>query len=411
MTRSSVILLGLLFAFQFADSQNDELSSYVRTGLQNSPLLKDYANQVQSGSLDSALIRAQRKPQVNALGQLLIAPAYNGWGYDEAVTNTGNYMGVISASQSLFTKKILAPQYESVNISNQSITNTSRISAHDLEKSITDQYLAAYASLKTLAYNETVYKLLKDEEKLLASFVQQGIYRQTDYLSFSIAMKSQEIQIRQSKIEYRNNLRVLNLLCGIGDTAYVTLKDPVLKPVIHEKNNSPFFAQLRIDSLKIINQKSIIRSNYRPHLNWFADAGFLGSNPSLLYRNFGTSFGLNFSMPLYDGKQRNIQYQKLSIGESTRTAYKQFFEKQYDQHIILINMQLKENDALTAEIREQIAASESLIEMSRQLMNKGDLPVTDFILNIKNYLDIESQLNQAQLTQMQLINEFNYWSW
>jgi outer membrane protein TolC len=411
MTRSSLVLPALLFAFLCADSQNAELGSYIRTGLQNSPLLKDYANQLQSGSMDSALISAQRKPQVNALGQLLVAPASNGWGYDEAVTNTGNYLGVISASQSVFTRKTLAPQYESVKISNQSIANTSRISEHDLEKSITDQYLAAYTSLKTLDYNESVYKLLKDEEKLLVNFVQQGIYRQTDYMSFGIAVKAQEIQIRQSKMEYRNNLRLLNLLCGIADTNYVILKDPALKPIVHEKSNSPFLMQLRIDSLKIINQKSIIRAGYRPRVNWFADAGFLGSNPVLLYRNFGTSFGLNFSMPLYDGKQRHIQYQKLSISESTRTAYKQFFENQYDQHIVQINMQLTENDALTGEIREQIRASESLIELSKQLLNKGELPVTDFILTIKNYLDIESQLNQAQLTQMQLISEFNYWNW
>jgi outer membrane protein TolC len=348
---------------------------------------------------------------VNALGQLLVAPTYNGWGYDEAVSNTGNYLGVVSVSQSLLAKKILAPQYESVNISKQSIANASRISAHDLEKSITDQYLVAYSSLKTLSYNESVYQLLKDEEKLLASFVQQGIYRQTDYLSFGIAIRSEEIQIRESKMHYRNDLRILNLLCGINDTAYVVLKDPSLRPFMHAKNNSPFLAQLRIDSLKITTQRSIVRSNYRPRLNWFADAGFLGSNPALLYKNFGTSFGLNFSMPLYDGKQRDLQYQKLAINESTRTAYKQFFETQYDQHILQINMQLKENDGLTAAIREQITASESLIEMSRQLLNKGELPVTDFIITIKNYLDVESQLNQAQLTHMQLISEFNYWNW
>ena len=169
--------------------------------------------------------------------------------------------------------------------------------------------------------------------------------------------------------------------------------------------------QLKIDSLKITNQKNLVDANYRPRLSWFADAGFLGSNPALLYKNFGTSFGLNFSMPLYDGKQENIQYQKLSISESSRTNYQQYFKNQYNQHIVQINMQLVENEQLTAQIQKQIASSEMLITMSKQLLNKGELSVTDFIVTIKNYIDIKNQLNQTQLTKLQLMNELNYWNW
>ena len=411
MRRNILISLFLIFIFHCAVSQTQGLDSYIQQGLQNSPLLKDYLNQLQSSSLDSVLINAQRKPQVNAIGQLLIAPAYKGWGYDEAVTNNGNYTGTVNVSQNIFAKKIYAPQYEAVSIEKQSIANTSKISEHDLRKGITDQYLVTYSSLNALAYTESTYKLLKEEEQLLKNFVQQGIYKQTDYLSFQIAIQSQEIQIKQFQMQYRNDLRQLNIICGITDTTYHILEAPAIQPQISDRNNSPFLMQLKIDSLKITNQKNLVDANYRPRLSWFADAGFLGSNPALLYKNFGTSFGLNFSMPLYDGKQENIQYQKLSISESSRTNYQQYFKNQYNQHIVQINMQLVENEQLTAQIQKQIASSEMLITMSKQLLNKGELSVTDFIVTIKNYIDIKNQLNQTQLTKLQLMNELNYWNW
>ena len=411
MARNFLIFLFLTFSFHCANSQTQGLDLYIQQGLQNSPLLKDYQNQLQSSSLDSILINAQRKPQINAIGQLLVAPAYNGWGYDGGITNGGNYTGVASASQNIFAKKIYAPQYEAVSIEKQSITNTSKISEHDLRKGIIDQYIVAYSSLNALTYTETTYKLLKEEEQLLKNFVQQGVYKQTDYLSFEIAIQSQEIQMKQFQLQYKNDLRQLNLICGINDTAYHILTTPAIQPQVSEKNNSPFLMQFRVDSLRITNQKDLVESNYRPRLSWFADAGFLGSNPALLYKNFGTSFGLNFSMPLYDGKQKKLQFQKLSISESTRTNYQQFFKNQYNQHIVQINMQLAENEQLTEQIQKQLTSSETLITMSKQLLNKGGLSVTDFIITIKNYIDVKNQLNQVQLTKLQLISEFNYWNW
>ncbi|MCW3086424.1 MAG: TolC family protein [Bacteroidetes bacterium] len=412
MSNKLFILLLAVFISCTARSQSQGLDLYISEGLKNSPLLKDYQNQLQSGTLDSALLNAGRKPQVNAIASAMAAPTYKGYGYDEAVTNTGNYEALLSASQNIFAKKSYTPQYEAIHIENQSISNSAKLSEHDLRKSITDQYLLTYSSLNSLNYIQSGYTLLKDEERLLQQFVQQGIYKQTDYLSFQIATQSVEIQISQLQIEYKNNLRQLNLLCGINDTAYHVLTAPDLQPVSpKEKSLSPFLMQLKIDSLRIINQKNLVNVKYRPQFNWFADAGILGATPSLLYKNAGLSFGLNFSMPLYDGKQKNLQYQKLSINESTRNNYQQFFKNQYNMHIVQINMQLAENDRLIAQIKKQLAASETLINASKQLLNKGDLSVTDFIITIKNYIDIKDQLNQSQLQKLQLINELNYWNW
>ena len=408
----------LFFLFVFLSSsvfcQTRGLTYYINQGLQNSPLLKDYSNQIQSASIDSTILSAQRKPQVNAISMVMLVPTYQDYGYDAAITNGGNYGAQVSVTQNVFNKRTYKPQFEALRIQKQTIANTSKISEHDLKKSITDQYITAYTSLKQVDYTLTSLNLLKEEKRILQKFVEQGVYKQTDYLSFEIATQSQEIQLRQLQNQYRNEVRQLNLLCGINDTAYYQLASPEMKPGDNlDKSNSPFLKQFKLDSIHIVNQKSLVDNKYHPQFNWFADAGLLGSNPapSLLYKNFGTSFGFNFSMPLYDGKQKKLQYQKLAINESTRTNYQSFFKNQYNQHIQQINLQLEENRQLILQIQNQITASETLINQSKQLLNTGSLSVTDFIITIKNYIDIKNQLNQVQLTKLQLMSEYDYWNW
>ncbi|MCW3072277.1 MAG: TolC family protein [Bacteroidetes bacterium] len=406
----------LLFIVAFislsASAQTLSLDSYVRQGLQNSPLLKDYSNQLQLNSMDSAVLNSQRKPQVSANGQIMAAPVYNGWGYDEAVTNTGNYAAQLMVSQDLFAKKLYAPQYNALLAEKQSITNNAGISAHELEKNITDQYLLAYSSLNQLTFLLSTYELMKEEKVVLQKFVEQGLAKQTDYLSFEIAIQTQEIQLKQLQNQYRADLRQLNFICGISDTAYRVLATPGIEPLlIPKKNNSLFLQQFRIDSIKNNNQRALITMNYRPRLSWFADAGVLGYNPALLYKNFGFSFGLNFSMPLYDGRQKKILYQKISISESTRNNYQSFYRSQQALHLQQLSLNLDENDQLILQIRKQLVSAEMLVKASKQLLNSGELAVMDFIITMKNYIDIKSQLNQSELKKLQLTAELNYWNW
>jgi outer membrane protein TolC len=205
MFRKTLILFILIFSFCFVSVQGQELDFYIQKGIENSPLLKDYQNQIQSGLIDSAVLSAERKPQVNGQGQLLVAPTYSGWGYDNAVTNGGNYLGVVNASQIFLAKKIYEPQYEAIRIQKESIGNTSKISEHDLKKSITDQYIIAYSTLNQLSFTQKTYELLKDEELILHTLVEKGAYKQTDYLSFKIVVQSQEIQIKQLLIQYKTD--------------------------------------------------------------------------------------------------------------------------------------------------------------------------------------------------------------
>src|SRR4051812_37535012 len=89
------------FLFSISPAQTRSLDFFISNGLQNSPLLKDYAEQIKLNAYDSSMISASNKPQLNGIGQIMMAPTYHGFGYDAAVTNGGNYEAVASVSQTI----------------------------------------------------------------------------------------------------------------------------------------------------------------------------------------------------------------------------------------------------------------------------------------------------------------------
>jgi outer membrane protein TolC len=394
------------------EAQSLTLDYFLQTALQNSPQLNDYRNQMQSGSFDSLKIRSARKPQINLIGQVLVAPSINGYGYDNAVTNTGNYELLMSASQTIFNKQILAPQYENIRLQSQAAGNSVQQTEHDLRRSITSQYILAYSDLLQISYASATLKLLEDEGVFLKQLLERGLCKPFDYTSFLVVYQSQQINLRQQEIQFRTDMRGLNMLCGITDTARHELAAPALHtdPKIGFAA-SRFLTTYRIDSFQISNKKLLAAANYKPRLSWFADAGVLGTQPVYLYRNFGTSFGLNFSMPIYDGKQKNLEYKKLNLAENTRITYQQFFKKQVDQEVSAILRELQDNDGLLVQTNQQLKLSEEQIRMGKSQLNVGAIPVTDFILAVRNYTDIKNNLNQLQVKQMLLTNELSYWNW
>lgn len=406
------LFVSLFTVISFALGQTRDLNYYLQNGERNSPLLKDLQNQIRTGTYDSMLIRAAHRPQVLANGQVLVAPTIGRFGYDPTVTNSGNYQADVSVSQPIFTRGILAPQYEGINLQNQTLSNTEKISRLSLKKDITAQYITAYAEYQQLLSNLTVYQLLQDQQDILKKLVQSAIYKQTDFLSFQVALQSQEITVNQIRIQYRSDISTLNYLCGINDTSSAVLNEPDLSGAsgLVSKSGSVFFKQFTLDSLKIMNSKELIDTKYRPAVNWFADAGMLSSQPSTIGKHWGAEFGLNLSMPIYDGHQRKIEYQRLKIAESTREDYSSFFNKQYDQQRAMLFQQLEESENLMAKIKEKLKTAQMLIEMDKKQLITGDVRITDYIIAMNTYLTIRDNLNQADINRLHIINQLNYWN-
>ena len=174
-----IILSGLSL---IAHNQTRSLDFFLKEGLQNSPLLNDYRNQINSANADSLLIRAAKKPLVEAKSLLQYSPFYNNFGYDEVITDGGNYSAVMGVTQNIFNKRELNNKFEAVDLKKQLVNNYSRISVTELNKIITDQYLISFTDYSDYTFNKTFLELFEKENEIVRQFVKNGVGKQTDYL-------------------------------------------------------------------------------------------------------------------------------------------------------------------------------------------------------------------------------------
>ena len=402
---SFIILCGLCFA------QTTSLQYYIDNGLRNSPLIKDYQNQVELSKYDSLLIRAATRPQVTGSTFNSYAPVIKGFGYDGAITNGGNFTTVIGVNKPLPHKKNIAAQFETLQLQNQEHINTSKLTEQDLKRAIVAQYIAAYGSLQQLSFNKEINTLLTGQETVLKKLTQGNVYKQSDYLAFLVTMQQQQLLIKQSAIQFKNDYATLNYLSGINDTVTVDLQKPdiSLKP-LPANISSVFFRQFEIDSLKLINSKNLVDVSYKPKINLFADAGYNSSLAYQAYKNFGTSFGISASIPIYDGKQKKLQYSKINIAEKTRKNYQSFFTNQYRQQIAQLTQQLNATDDLINDINYQLKYTQSLIDVNGKLLEAGEVRITDYVLGLNNYINAKNLITQNNIARLQIINQINYWN-
>lgn len=393
------------------------LDYYINTAWANSPLLKDYNFQIQNNRIDSQRLRAGYRPQVNAGTMGMYAPVTNkavatkSWGYDAAITNIHTYNALVTVSQTLVGKENLNNQYVAIQLVNLGISNQGKITEQDLRRSITQQYITTYGDMLQINFNQEMLNLLKEEEAILKKLTEKSVYKQTDFLSFLVNLQQQELLIKQLHIQYQNDFATLNYIVGITDTAYTILENPSLNSIkLPLLEQTVFYQQFHIDSLKIVTNDRQVDFSYRPKMSFYTDGGYNSSFATTPYRNFGLSAGVTVTVPIYDGKQRKMLHQKNANAEKSRQAYRDFFSTQYQQQIAQLQQQLQQTQQLINQTNLQIKYAEGLIKAQRQQLVTGDVRVADYIIAISNYLNAKNIITQNTINKLQIQNQINYWN-
>lgn len=377
--------------------------------MKNSPMLNDINNQLITTTLDSLLIRASRKPLIEGRTGALYAPYGNNFGYDEVITDGGNYEALGVISQEIFTGKITENRFQSISNLKMGIGINKKITEAELKRTITDLYLEAYSAYSDLTFNKLFYRLMTDQEKIMENFVKAGIYTQSDYLALNVETKEQEIIVTRYNSLYRKNLGLLNEFCGLADSTMYELQTPELGlSVSSGQPDFLFLKQFITDSLKIINERNAISLRYRPSVSWIADAGFLTSNLWNFYNHFGVSGGISLSVPIYDGQQRRLEERKLDFSENTRLFYSDNYRKIYEQKYLSLKDQLKGIKEVRVKLEQQRTVAEQLVMALRSQLETGLVRMIDYITAIKSYRNINHNLNLADIEMSRLINEINY---
>ena len=406
----SIVVLCSASLLAHAQEPAKNLDFFLNQAKISSPVLKDLENQRKSAGIDSLIVRATAKPQITGTSSGLYAPIIRGYGYDEVITNGQSLDALLNVNYDLLNKKRINNQLQGVKLQSDSIRYASQLSTFDLNRSIADQYILAFASQDQVDFNIEVVNSLKKEEALLKTLTRSNIYKQSEYLTFLVTLQQQELGLQQAALQYKNDLATLNYLSGITDTTSVRLEEPKLKSDKLFSETSFFKRKFELDSLKNENQRNSIILNYQPKLGVYANGGYNSSLVLQPYKNFGSSVGFTFSVPIYDGRQKKMQFNKLNLASETISNYREFFVRQQSQQLNLIRQQIDQTDRLFVKINDQIRLSKGLIDVDSKLMHTGDLRVSDFVIAINNYMSAQNLLKQTTINRLKLINQYNYWN-
>lgn len=405
------ILLAVAFCFPIHLSAQKNLDYFLKQGVENSPLIKESNNNILINQIDSLQLLATLKPQVSAISSNSYAPIIHGYGYDEVITNIRNFNEQVSVTKNFLGKRNLKIQFNGIQLLSDSLSVVQKLTVQDLRRTIIAAYLAAYGSWRQYNFNNEVYNLLSKEDAVLKKLTQASVYRQTDYLTFLVTLKQQHLVISQAKQQYQNDYATLNYLCGLIDTSFTPLDSPHIQlQQLPDYFNSVFYQKFTTDSLLLINAKQRVGLAYRPQLSVSADGGYVSSLTVAPHKNFGVAAALNLTIPIYDGKQRRLAYQRLNLLEQTRTNNREFYTSQYRQQIAQLSQQLQSTNEVINETNEQLKYVHSLIEANSKLLITGDVRIADYVIALNNYLTAQNLVTQSTIQQLQIITQINYWN-
>ncbi|GAB4043256.1 TolC family protein [Spirosoma jeollabukense] len=403
------ILLQALSGYGQDTLVHRNLNYYLDAGLTNSPLLKDNINAITLNRLDSLLNIASNKPYVQAIGQYLYAPSGTNWGYDQNTTNGGAYTGLIQANRNLLYRRNLRIQNNLNAALRDSLVNTVHINQNDLQKAIVDLYLTAYQDYQQMVIFGDLYKIFSRQNEVLKELLRKALFNQSDYLAFRVDWQQSEVNYEGAKVQFLQDLLTLNTLCNIPEMGLVQLEKPALAPQARfTLDDNPYFLRFRYDSVIVERNRRVIDIFYRPSLDVVANAGTNAISSDLITRRFGYSLGLNFTMPIYNGNQRRLQYQKLDVAQLTIQNYRNQYLNRFNLQLRTVNEQLRVNQNLISLTEKQNTDVENLLTISQTRLYRGDISAIDYLLIVQRYLNIKLSLIQLTVQRQRYINTFNY---
>lgn len=389
-------------------AQQRTLDFYLAQADINAPDLAALQNQMKSLGFDSSKLKASYGPQVAANANLLYAPVIKGWGYDNAITNGQDVTGVVTVSKGIIGKNNLQARLNSFSIQKQQLNNQSSFTRKSLRQNVTQQYIICYGNQQQYLLTKEIDTFLQTEDDVLKALAQSATFKQTDYLTFKVALQQQHLVVQQAKAQYLSDLGLLNYLCGIEDSSWTALSAPVIEDsILLPFEQTTYYQASLLDSIKIDNDARIINLDYKPRINVFADGGYQSSLVYQAHKNFGASVGLTFTLPLYDGKQRKMSLLQNKLLEDSRKRYTDFYRKQYNQQVLQLTQQIDGYERLITEAEQQLLYSQTLVEANRKQLATGDVHITDYLLSINNYLNLRTGIIQNDMARLSLLNQLH----
>jgi outer membrane protein TolC len=422
----SIIYSGLFLCLvKPAQAQQLDLNYFIDHALKNDVGIRQNLNQQQFYALQSRLINAQNKaPQVNFTSDYLFVPYFGGgrpftispnppdgsFGYDPALTNGGLYATQLNVSLNLLNKATINGLQEQNN--NQAAINSNNKAQleHDLRKAIIDQYIQVYQFQQQEEYLTQIVDEVKNRKTTVEALVKRGLLQQSDYLLLEIEQNGHENDLAQAHIAEVNAYMTLKNTAIVTDTGMVKLQEPSIS--IAPNPSGYYYAQkFKLDSLSLVAQQNVFNNKYKPQLTLAANTGILSSDISNIYHNVGMQAGLHLNIPLYDGKQKEINDAQVKISQQSIVYARDNFTTQQKNYLQSLKRQMDMFNTSLGLIKQLTDKQELLIRLDQEKLKNGQLSILEYVKSIQDYATARQSLITAKIQLLLLTNQYNYYNW
>ncbi len=401
-----------------------QLKQYVDSARMNNSQIINLQNQIKILELGKRSVKARyQAPKGYLSSDINLVPYFNNngnifttnplpkaIGYDIGITNGGLYSALMNVDIPVFSGK---PAQNALLWQNQKIEGlkiTLKNLNYDLERQITQLYLITLGiQLSYMTQRESV-QLLSKEVKILAQLTRKGLYRLVDFELLRTTLSSDSIKLQNLANAYRLQLLQLKSACGISDTSFYLLKMEKIQ-ISHPPHTTSFFIQPYInDSLTAIAQNRVFNNRYLPKVMFYSNAGLNGISLNGLERKFGLSAGIRLTYTLFDGKQKEVNKEQSLVKIDRAQSLKNIKSKNIGiQRAILLRSIAEAR--VNLERQEKLKGNyENLIALYKVEVRKGQVPVTGFLMALRNYNNLKLSYGLQKIKLYQLINEYNYWN-
>ncbi len=417
----SVILF--ISPFQFIQGQT-HLVQYIDSARVNSPQIIMLQKQISVLELGKRSINAiylapkgyissdiNLAPYFNNNGNIFtINPSPNAIGYDIGITNGGLYSALMNVDIPVFTRKPAqnAMFWQDKKISGLKIVLKNLY--YNLNRQITNLYFTTLGiQLSYLTQQESV-RLLSQEVKVMEQLTRKGLYRLVDYELLRTTLSSDSIKLQNLSNAYRLQLMQLKSICGISGSTLRLLKMEKIE-ISHPVNSTSSFLETYVnDSLIAIAQNNLFNNRYLPKVMFYSSAGLNAVALNGIQKKFGLSAGIRLSYTLFDGKQKQVSKAQSLVKISQAQILKHIKSKD----ILIRRTSLLKSIAkvrVTLQKQEKLKHNyENLIALYKVEVQRGQVPVTGFLMALRNYNNLKLSYGLQEIKFYKLINEYNYWN-
>ena len=332
-------------------------------------------------------------------------------GYDLSLTNGGLYRGVINLEQPLLTGPRLKVLEDEQNLETARLDLHRRVTVHQLEKLVTDQYLLCQYTIRQQAVTRQLLDLVRDQTQVTETLARNALLYQADVQLLKIEASRLATNLDVLEAAHRSQLLDLYTLCGMRDTSSITLETADLHLSEDGSPASAFTEQYRLDSLQLRTSQALFNLRYKPQLNVFTSAGLNTAYAPDIPQRFGWQAGLRFTQVIFDGHQRQTSDKRIEILSTITALQTNFFQDQNAVRKTRIREQLKALDEQDSATRRQALGYDSLLTLYRAQVMAGQLSVINYLTVLGSRAELQQDMAAIAYHRELLVNEYNYWNW